>query len=266
MFRSRFLTALVACALLLGLAWWYPGFLRPVQFAFATVARPLHEVTAYVSFRIRGAATFFRDIGRLKEENAMLLAENRRLRGDEARLRILEQENGDLREALRLLPREEFSLEGADIIGRDQNGGGQWILVNKGTRHGVEAGQAVLAEGRTLVGRVESSALLSSRVVLLTHPESVVNALDPATEAKGVVRGEYGLGLLLDLVLQADQLNVGDDVVTSDIGGAFPSGLLIGTVREIRNSPDRLFRQATLTPAVSAESLRAVFIVTDQRL
>lgn len=263
MFRSRLLTALAAVAILLGLAWWNPSFLRPVQFALGTLARPFQEMTAYVAFRLREAGTFFRDIGQLKEENARLLTENRRLRGDQARLTELEEENRELREALRLLPREEFALTGADVIGRDSDGGGQWLLVNRGTRHGVRPGQAVLAEGRTLLGRVESSALLSSRVMLLTHPESVVNVSDPATGAKGVVRGEYGLGLLLDMVLQADRIDVGDEILTSNLGGSLPAGLLVGSVSETRDSSDRLFRQATLLPAVAPDSLRTVFIIVD---
>jgi rod shape-determining protein MreC len=92
----------------------------------------------------------------------------------------------------------------------------------------------------------------------------VINAQDIETEAKGVVRGEYGLGTVLDMVSQTDILNVGDTVVTSGLGGDLPKGLLVGNIQEIRTTPDKLFQQADLMSRVKYSDLDVIFIIKNK--
>jgi rod shape-determining protein MreC len=85
--------------------------------------------------------------------------------------------------------------------------------------------------------------------------------VDVETEAKGVIRGEYGLGLILDLVSQTDIINGGDTVATSGLSGDFPRGLLIGKIQETKSTPDKLFQQAVVLPRVKYSKLDMVFIL-----
>ncbi|MDO8529508.1 MAG: rod shape-determining protein MreC, partial [bacterium] len=71
----------------------------------------------------------------------------------------------------------------------------------------------------------------------------------------------YGLGIILDMVLQSESLNKGDTIVTSKIGNDFPSGLLVGTVENISFSSDRLFQRAVVSPPVDFSHLQFVFVI-----
>jgi rod shape-determining protein MreC len=112
-----------------------------------------------------------------------------------------------------------------------------------------------------LIGQLGEVYSTSARVTLLTHPESVINIVDEATGAQGVLRGAYGLGMTLDLIPQSDTLHTGDRVITSGLGGTLPRALVIGTIEDIHPTPDRLFQQASIKPAVSLDAARFVQII-----
>ena len=83
--------------------------------------------------------------------------------------------------------------------------------------------------------------------------------------AKGVAKGEYGLGIIFDMVLQTDSINTGDSVITSGIGGEIPRGLYVGTIQEIHQSDDHLFQQAVLTAPIQFSKLQIVFVIKSNR-
>ena len=98
-------------------------------------------------------------------------------------------------------------------------------------------------------------------MILLTNPQSNINAYDAQSRAKGIARGDYGLGIVLDMVLDSDSINAGENVMTSEIGQNVPSGLLIGTVQEVRPSADRLYQQAIISSPVKVSKLEYVFVI-----
>ena len=124
---------------------------------------------------------------------------------------------------------------------------------------------AVSVEAGVLVGRVDEVYPLTSRVELLTHSESIVNAVTLDTNAEGIVKGEHGLGVVYDMVLQSDQLKNGDTVVTSGLGQVIPKGLLIGTLQDIRLTDDKLFQRATIQSPVRFDRLRNVFVIRGEK-
>ena len=87
------------------------------------------------------------------------------------------------------------------------------------------------------------------------------------TGEAAVARGEFsrmGEGLLELQYLSGDSgVMVGDLIVTSGLGGYYPSDLVIGYVREIMTDDDGLAQYAVLEPAADLEALRQVFVVKD---
>ena len=76
-----------------------------------------------------------------------------------------------------------------------------------------------------------------------------------------IVRGDHGVGLLLDLARPTDALAPGTMIITSGLSDGLPAGLLIGTIQTARPSADQLFQQASLVPPVRADSLRFVSVM-----
>jgi rod shape-determining protein MreC len=264
--KTKLFRALTVVLALSFLVWWNPGeVFRPVRLVLGVAALPFERMFASAGFHVASVKTLFGSIGDLKKENERLVAENVRLMAENALLVDMRRENESLRRELELLPRQTFELEGADVIGQDPLSLGNWLLINKGSSHGIEKGMPVIVNQSVLVGRVEEVLPRSARVILLTNPDSLVNGLDTQTEAKGIVKGQYGLGLILDMVLQTETLQPGDDVVTSGLGGDLPRGLLLGKVQEVRPSGDRLFQQASVVSPVKFTKLQSVFVIKEIR-
>lgn len=222
-----------------------------------TVALPVQKIFSVTAFSVKDTLGFFLSIGEIKNENERLEKERLRLLVENAKLSDVSRENDELRRQLGLLPRDRFSLKSAEVIGRDVN----WLYINQGALNGMQKGMPVIVNAGVLIGRVAEVFPSNSKVMLISNQESLINGVTIDTDARGIVKGEYGLGLLFDTVLQADVLKASDTVVTSGLGGDMPKGLLIGTLQEPRLSDDRLFQQAPLISPVRLDRLRYVFVI-----
>ena len=245
-----------------GMALWNPPFVAfSVRTAVGVVALPFQSIFSFFRYHVDRTGAFFLSVGNLKSENERLLRENRELLARNALLADRESENEALRNELGLLPKDRFDVISAEVIGRDEESYGGTFVVNVGESSGVRPGMAVVVEKGVLIGRIVESTPFSSIVRPISHSVSVINAATTTTGARGVVRGEYGLGLLFDRVLQSDIIQEGDEVVTSGLGGDLPQGLFIGTVIAKEMSDDQLFQRATIASPVRVDRLRFVAIL-----
>lgn len=151
------------------------------------------------------------------------------------------------------------------MVSADPNGTGNWIEIDKGSYDGVKEGMPVIVSKGVLIGRVQEIGFKNSKIILLTNPKSMVNVMTLENGTKGVVRGEYGLGIIFDMILQADTIKTGDGVVTSGVGGDIPRGLFVGSVQEIHPSGDHLFQQAVVIAPIQTSKLQMVFVVRDSK-
>jgi rod shape-determining protein MreC len=241
---------------------WNPPFVAfSLRTAVGTVTFPFQNVGSFFGYHAGRIGSFLGSIGRLKQENERLLEENIDLKAEVAALADVSRENAALRTERGLAPYAQFELKAAEVMGRDDVSSGGAILLNVGELAGIRKGMAVVVGKGTLIGRVVETTPLASRVLLLSDSASAVNAVAGATEARGVVRGEYGLGLTLDMVLQSETLREGDEVITSGLGGEVPRGLLIGTITRVESSTDRLFQYATIASPIRFDRVRFVSVI-----
>lgn len=111
------------------------------------------------------------------------------------------------------------------------------------------------------MGKISEVFPAVAKAVLITDPSSTVNAEVQDSGAKGIVKGEYGLGLKMDMVSQAEVINEQDIVMTSGLGGEMPRGLLVGKIDKVFQSEDKLFQQAAIIPAGNISNLKVVFAI-----
>jgi rod shape-determining protein MreC len=262
-FVSTKLFRLLATLIVFGmLVFWNPyRFFSPVQAGLSVVLSPFSKVFYVISLRLDATKDFIFSVGQLKRENESLLEENMKLLSENAGLRDQKNENEFLRQQLELLPRDKFVLEPASVVGQDVTGLGNWIDIDRGSSDGISEGMAVIISKGVLVGKVQQVFPNSAKVMLLSHPKSAINALSNDTQAKGITKGEYGLGIVMDMIMQTDTINIGSEIVTSGIGGSVPRGLYVGTVREVHPSEDHLFQQAVIGSPVDQLKLRLVFVI-----
>jgi len=237
------------------------GIINPIRNIFLDVLAPFKKIAYTLAAATEGVGEFIGSVGQLKVENMKLLNENQRLIGEKAMLADMKNENDDLRNQLNLLPRNQFNLLAATIISQDPNGMGNWLEIDKGSEDKISEGMPVIVAKGILVGRISDVTQRNSKVILLTNPKSVVSIATVETGAKGIVRGEYGLGLIFDMILQTDTVASGNEVITSGIGSQMPRGLYVGTVQNVHPSDDHLFQQAVIVSPIQISKLQFVFVV-----
>ncbi len=261
-FQTKLFKVLIAVSLSVFLIILNPnGFFSPIKTAFFVVFSPFQKVAYGLTFEASEIKNFLFSIGQLKKENEKLIEENRFFLAEISKLKEEKKENEKLREELRLLPREKFNLEGCSVISRDPNEQGGWIEIDKGKKDGIAKDMPVVVNSGILIGKITEVYPTTSKVLLLSDTESSVNAVDSETESKGIVKGEFGLGIIMDMVLQSEALNKGDEVITSGVGKGFPSGLLIGKIEEVSPSGSGLFQKAIISSSVDFSRLQFVFVI-----
>ena len=181
------------------------------------------------------------------------------------KLQVLGEENSRLREALALKDSKWPSAVGAHVAGRDPQRWFQEIVLDKGKDEGLPIDAPVLAvvEGReALVGRIVEVSAHVSKVMLLQDSLSEVAATVPGANGEdGVVEGTNAHELVLKFLDRGSQVKLGDLVVTSGLGKAFPPGVPIGWVEGLEPDPRQLFLQAKLRPAARSNQIRVVLVI-----
>ena len=197
----------------------------------------------------------------MKENNENLIKENLDLKAQIARLSDVQKENELLRKEVGLIPKDKYTLESCSIIAEDSLGSSSTILIDKGENRGLSEGMPVIISNGILVGRISGVFADSAQVTLITDRNSAVNGEVSESGAKGIVKGTYGLGIMMDMISQTEVIKEGDTVITSGLGGGMPRGLFIGKVGQASQSEDKLFQQASVVSSTDFSSLRVVFVI-----
>ncbi len=198
--------------------------------------------------------------------HGQLVAENRELRNQllvaNARLTRLQTavlDNAQLREMLNVAERSGLDVQLAPILDIDLDPVKQRLVLDSGSRDGVHIGQAVIDAGG-LMGQVIAVTPGHSTVLLLTDPDHAV----PVNVARNGVRLiAYGRGdrlELRDIPLSAG-VEVGDEIVTSGLGGRFPAGFPVGRILKLRPDDTHAFLVGELEPAAKLDRGRNVLLL-----
>lgn len=237
------------------------GVLSPLLDAGRTTADVLTKPAVAVLQKFKNLLDVLFHVRDMVAQNHILSTQVGALTSELATLEKFRQENQVLREALGFQAESRLKLVPAQVIVYDLFNADQKVTLNRGSDHKVAVGDAVVVAGPVLVGVITSVSRDTSLMDLVSSSAVVVNAQTAVGTATGVVRGEHGLGLLLDLVSQKEALKTGERVTTSGLGGAFPANLLVGTIGEIRSRSSELFQKASVVPAANYRNIRVVFIV-----
>lgn len=199
-----------------------------------------------------------------------LIAENERLKRDRLdaefrlqRLAALEAENARLRELLDSSARVASRALVAEILSVDLDPYRQRFDVNRGTVDGVYVGQALL-DAQGVVGQVVRVGPLTAEAVLITDADHAVpvsvNRNGLRTIAVGT--GDSGRLRLPYLTNNAD-IQVGDLLVSSGLGGVFPAGYPVGKIVDVKLRPDQAFAEIMAEPSSALDRDREVLLVWD---
>lgn len=203
--------------------------------------------------------SFDRSNENLQEEIARLKAKNYELLGRIADLDELKKENEELRRALDLDLEQDFHL----IIGRaiSKDVFIDSILINRGSRDGVLENQPVITSEKILIGKVGQVYNNFAEVILISNKKSSFDAKIIDRDIFGLIRGKGGNKVYFDLISKDEQISSGEVVVSSALGGVFPSGLLVGEITAVEKSDLDPFQQAEIDSFLDINKLDHLFII-----
>jgi rod shape-determining protein MreC len=214
---------------------------------------------------IDGAVSFWKDyieLRSVREDNLSLKNEIDELQRHLTAFAESEAENLRLRALIEMrdtIP--TYQVLGARVIGAGNPPVARVIRIDRGLDDGLKVGDAVIA-GSGLVGRVSGALSGYAEVTLIVDGRSAVDIVTQTHRSRGIVRGTgVDDACVIEYLFRSVEVSIGERVVTSGLGGGFPSGLLVGTISRIAAPEVGVFQDVELRPAVSFASLEEVLVV-----
>ncbi|MEE9122977.1 MAG: rod shape-determining protein MreC [candidate division NC10 bacterium] len=222
---------------------------------------PFLKATRYVKQTAQETWDNYVDLRFVRQENRRLHEEIEAL---QTRFRVLEEARGENQRLKTLLGLREslsFTVAPAGVVGKDATNWFHSVLIDRGSRHGIERHMAVIAPGG-LVGQVVEVTPSSARVQLITDPVSSVGALLQSSRVTGLLVGAQSGRIRIKYLPVRAEVRAGEVVVTSGLGGVYPKGILVGKVVAVDRRSGALFQEATVEPGIDFSRLEEVLIVT----
>lgn len=226
---------------------------------------PIQNGFTYLKNKISGNDAFFADLDTLRQENESLKEENSELEQSLRELEIIKAENETLKEYLNLKEKyADYTTIPADVINRDISNYSSTIIINVGSDDGVKEDMTVIADSG-LVGHVISVTNDTAKVQTIVDTATAVTSTISTTDDTIIVQGTLDDKTTLRATFIPTDAVVleGDNVETSGIGGIYPKGIHIGTIKEVVNTSNITDRYAIVETAVDFTKLNTVLVITE---
>ena len=204
---------------------------------------------------------YYASVKRLSEENLNLRQEVAALSVQLARMREVSLENERLYllfDFRRTLPYKTIITK---VIARDSTDWRQTIIINKGREDGITE-QMPCATSKGLIGCVTEVGARSSKVMLVTDPNSRVGVVLQSSRESGVLIGSPKDGACKVIYLSLDgKIEKGEEILTAGFSTFYPKGLRIGTITSIGIEKTRLYKYAIVNPFEKMSTIEEVICI-----
>jgi rod shape-determining protein MreC len=239
------------------------GYLAPIM---RLTLNPIVGMQSWISTRYTALYDFVtvpRDVASLRQQNAVLANQNSQL---QTQIIQLQQQLKEAEILYALLDfarsRPENEYVASAVIGRDPSPFMSYVIIDHGSDAGLRHGMPVVTQ-QGLVGRVDAVTAGASRLQLITDPGSTINVRLQSTQTETLLSGSITGDLTLEMIPQETKLKAGDLVLTSGLGGGYPSDVLVGQVVSIQSREGELFQSASIQPSADFSHLQAVLVITN---
>lgn len=238
-----------------------------VENIFSSFVMPIQNGLTYLKNKIEGNESFFTDISKLQEENQELRKRNSELEQSLRELEIVKSENETLKEYVGLKDKyQNYQSIPAYVINKDITNYNQTIVINVGEKDGIKTNMTVIAE-QGLVGHVISTTQTTAKVQTIIDTASSVSSNISTSRDAIIVTGtlENASTLKATYIPTDATILENDKVETSGIGGIYPKGISIGTIKEIVHTKNITNRYAYVETAVDFKKLETVLVISNTR-
>ncbi len=228
--------------------------------AIRVVIKPFQAGAASIGRFFKGVSGSMRSRRALLNDKKQLQTEVRRLNAEVVQLREDAAETVRLRSALGMKEQSTERLLATRIISRSASEWFTTATIDRGTKDGVQPGQAVITP-RGLIGQVFESSPTSSQIRSLTDAGSGVGAMVQRSRAVGMCQGQGASTLRLTYLSKEADIKPGDIVITSGQGEIVPKGLPIGRVLKIQPESGGFTKTGLVRPSIDFDRVEEAFVV-----
>jgi rod shape-determining protein MreC len=233
-------------------------FKAPHKFALEIIGTAQVGVSRAAGF-VQGIWRNYSALIYVREENKKLREELQKFKAINNKYREAVATNVRLAKLLQLQESLPPPALTAQVIGKDPSQWFKTIIVNRGSSDGVQQGMpAVTVEG--IVGQVVNTSPHYAKILLATDPNSAIDVLIQKTRVQGIIKGK-GTLYQLHYVLKNSEVEKGDQIVTSGLGGVFPKGLPVGIISNVTKTKRGMFQHIEIEPSTDFTQLEYVVII-----
>ena len=233
-----------------------------IENAFSKIVMPIQSGFTYIKNKIQGNNSYFVNLDNLKKENNELKQKNSEMAEKLRQLEMVESENKTLKEYLNLSEQyKEYQTVPAYIINKDTSNYSKVFVINAGSKSGIQKDMTVIAaEG--LVGHVISVTDDTAKVQTIIDSSNIVSASVENSGDTVICRGMIeNRKLKATYVSTTTTLMQGEKIYSSGMGGIYPKGIYIGTIKEIMDTKNITDRYFIVETAVDFENLETVLVI-----
>ena len=235
-----------------------------------TIASPFRSAYTAVAEWFNDKQKYYQDYTGLEEENARLRQQIASMEAEIRQARDDSAENERLKELLGLQEERPDLTEDIVLATITEHAVTNWaatLTISRGTNDGLEVGDCVIDETGALVGTISAVGTNWATVLTTIDTDFEMGAIVFRSGEAAIASGSFNLMadslLQLNYISSEEALLNGDLVVTSGLGGYYPSNLVIGEVEEVITDDSGAMDYALLRPAVDFDELTEVFVITD---
>jgi rod shape-determining protein MreC len=227
-----------------------------------TVTSPIQAIISWSLEQTAAGYNNYIFLWHTRRDNQSLVGENRKLQNTIAGLRETQQENIRLRKLLQFEEKFKFRSIVARVIAKDVSSEFRAIRINRGENSGVHRNMAVLTD-EGIIGRVLRTTANTADVVTVLDLLSAVDSIDERSRARGVVEGLTEDTCEMRYTVRTDDIQQGDILVTSGLGGTFPKGIPVGVVSRVDRKQFGITQYVEVRPSVDFRTLEEVTVVLE---
>lgn len=240
------------------------GWMWRIRYGAAMVIEPVYRIAGLPAQGVRAASVAFADREHLTDQNHRLREDLLLANAKLNRMAAVAEQNQRLKQLLDTQRSLDLKVQLARVVDADLGTTRHRLMVNLGARDGVKLGQPVI-DAHGVMGQVVHVLPGMSEVMLVTDPEHAVPVVIERTGLRTVAYGAPGGdGLSLPTIPMAADVRTGDRLLTSGVGGRFPPGFPVGTVRRVAPAVSGMFLDAFAAPAADVDRSDNVLLLHDQ--
>jgi|TARA_B110000261_G_scaffold55262_1_gene65079 rod shape-determining protein MreC len=235
--------------------------LEVVRSNISLALSPLRYLVNLPELGSHWVSEWFKSHNELLNDNKTLQTRGRILNAQLQRMQVLQAENTRLRNLLSSSRKLTDEVIVAELLSVDQNPYRQLVEINKGTNDGVEIGQAII-DDFGVMGQVIHTNRFSSTIILISDPDHAIPVQFIRSGVRSVAFGNGNTDHLeLRFLPATADIQIGDELVTSGLGGRFPTDYPVATVASISEDLAHGFLSVLAAPKARLDSSREVLVI-----